>query len=196
MSNKNLFVFLFLFSLASGTAWGKCKLATDGVKVTWTAYKTAKEVPVSGTFNNLNISGTMKGKSVSDILTKVKANIDTATVNTKNLGRDKIISKNFFLNSRNSKNVISGSVSKLSKKSATFVINMYGVKKAIDFPLTYDKKSGQLMAKTKFDFTKLFNMTTNYKGIAKACKAKHNGVTSPFVEIKIEGKFGAGCNLM
>jgi hypothetical protein len=77
---------------------GGCELAQVGaMNVEWTAYKTAKKVGVSGTFEIVTYKPVAKsGENFRSILVGSSVSIDTKSVNTKHESRDAALGKFFF----------------------------------------------------------------------------------------------------
>ena len=64
--------------------------------VHWTAFKTTARVPVSGQFNQVNVSTEGKSTKVVEVLRTIKFNIPTSSTNSANPERDAKIVNSFF----------------------------------------------------------------------------------------------------
>lgn len=70
---------------------------SDSTHVNWTAYKFTEKKGVKGTFNNVEIEGlNNEAENVFDVFKNASFRIQTASVNTNDVGRDQKIINHFF----------------------------------------------------------------------------------------------------
>ncbi|WP_127716841.1 YceI family protein [Halobacteriovorax sp. HLS] len=161
------------------------QLDNKSVSIKWTSYKTAKKVGVSGTFKKVTFKTDKKQKSINSILKSAHFSIDTDSVSTKDLGRDKKIAK-FFFSTMTGGSKITGKTKELKKKSIVMTFNING--KSVDVPLSYSVKKNSLEAKGVIDVFD-FSLNKQLAALNKACFAKHEGKTWNDVAIQINAKF-------
>ena len=179
------FISLFLVATLSsaeemGTKPGSCILSQDGpVSVSWKAYK----IGVGGIFDSVKYSAVApKGNNFREILVGSSIEIDTASVNSKNSGRDVKLVK-FFFEQMSSKNITAKIVDIKSDKRVRgkpktgvmlVAITMNGKTKEI--PMNYIFNKGDLSAKGHIDLLD-FSASKALSSINKACFDLHKGKT-------------------
>ncbi len=178
---------LFSLSIAAKDCF---KISKDSVAVEWTAYKTPLKAPVSGKFRELGIENDITGKSIANVLQGISFNIDTASISTKNTGRDAKIVKFFFQKMAGGIN-IKGKTLKYSKKVLKVAITMN--KTSVIVPLQVKKDGEKLVADGTIDLFD-FNMTNSLNGINEACKELHQGKTWNDVAVKLKLNLVNTCN--
>ncbi|WP_373003848.1 YceI family protein [Sulfurimonas sp.] len=167
-----------------GTKGGSCILSQDGkVNVSWKAYKTPAKVGVGGIFDSVKYTAVApKGNNFREILVGSSVVIDTASVNSKNSGRDvKLVQ--FFFEQMSSKNITAKIVDIKSNKRErgkpktgvmSVAVTMNGVTKNV--PMEYIFNKGDLSATGNIDLLD-FSASKALSSINKACFDLHEGKT-------------------
>ncbi len=167
---------MFSFStLSAGHHMGK---ATVG----WTAFKTPAKAGVKGNFDSVKfIPSSKMAKNVKDFLVGAKIEIATASVNTKNKGRDATLVEFFFNKLAGSK--ITGKVTSVDTKKSIIIVdlNMNGITRAT--PLKYSLDHGKLSATGHIDILD-FQANSALASISKQCFDLHQGKTWNDVDIR------------
>lgn len=186
--NKLFFIILILsFNALSEEC--NYKINSNDIKLVWTAFKTPLKKGVPGTFDDYGIQKEFSGKSLKDLLTSVKFNINTSSVNTNNKSRDAKIAKFFFGNMAGDK--ISGKFISYSKKVLTVELSMNGVTKEVPMSVTIDKENFE--AKGFIDVLD-FSLAKSLAGINRACLELHQGKTWSDVVLELSAKLLKSCD--
>lgn len=159
-------------SLGLLTSLGAYEL-NGNLGVTWTGYKTAKKVGVSGTFKDVQISAA-KNDNFVEFLKGAKATIKTATFDSKNPARDKSIVGSLFQLATSA--TIEGTIQSVNEEEKTLVLDFTMNEVTKQIPMSYEVKDNQVVASGKIDVLD-FSMATPYKAFAKVCEALHEGVS-------------------
>lgn len=98
---KNFFIFGAVLSAFAVNASAACKyeVVRETTKIGWTAFKTMKKVAVKGEMPGFSLKPSKKGAkydSISGLMNKVEAEIDSTKVSTGNPTRDETLAKHFF----------------------------------------------------------------------------------------------------
>lgn len=186
---------------ASPAKPGDCTYSTDpnDIKVQWTAYKFTKKTAVKGTFIQRKVNGPNSAKSLGDLAIGLSMDIDGASIESGDPGRNVTI-KQFFFGEFNPP-------FKMSAKVAGFMgsdtggnlqisINMNGVTKTLPFAYSVTP-DGKFEAKSGFDMNS-FNLSGPFNSIHDACETLHTGEdgvskTWPDVDLLITAKFKKEC---
>ena len=182
--SKILSILLLSLPLIAGT----CHYETKKTDLEWKAYKTPLKIGVGGTFDKVSVQAT-KNKSAKEFFETTKITIDTASINSKNSGRDAKLVKSFFQVQNVDK--IEAKVISVEKKIITVAISMNGITKNIPMKMDLDDK--ELEAEGYIDLAD-FNMLPSLKSINKACYDLHKGKTWQDVKIEIELELKKVCN--
>lgn len=174
---KILFSSIMSLSLISGLS--AYELNGD-LGVQWTGYKTPKKVAVSGTFDDVKIS-IEKHDDLVAFLKSAKADIKTASFNSKNPGRDKSIIGSLF-SLATSANII-GSISQVNEKDKTLVLDFTMNEISKKVPMNYIVENNNIVATGKIDMLD-FGMDKPYKAFSEVCGTLHQGVSYSEVGIK------------
>lgn len=115
-------------------------------EVGFTAYKFTNKAGVSGTFNEVNLSGDLSGATALDVLIGAKFSIPTSSVNTKDEGRDAKIA-NFFFGTIKT-DLLSGEVESIDDENNTLTlsITMNGVSHNVTGEYTLDGNNFSFIA--------------------------------------------------
>lgn len=188
---KHLLITLLLSALSFTTFAKNCfESHSDNINLEWTAYKTPLKAPVSGKFRNLGITEEkLKGKSIKDLLQGISFNIDTASISTRNTGRDAKIVKFFFQKMAGGIN-IKGKTLKYEKKVLKTAITMNN--KSVIIPLKVTIKDSKIEASGIIDIFD-FDMYKSLEGINKACYDLHEGKTWNDVAVKLTISYANTC---
>jgi polyisoprenoid-binding protein YceI len=200
MKNRIFYSLMASAVLLSSTLFanGGCELAQVGaMNVEWTAYKTAKKVGVSGTFESVTYKPVAKsGENFRSILVGSSVSIDTKSVNTKHESRDATLSK-FFFEMMSQKNIEAKIVDIKADKSEkgaprrgvlSVEIEMNGIKKTV--PMKYSFSDGLFAAEGVIDILD-FKADKALASIAKECFDLHEGKTWSEVSIGFKTKIEA-----
>ncbi len=183
------FISLFLIATLSsaeemGAKGGSCILSQDGpISVSWKAYKTPSKVGVSGVFDSVKYTAIApKGNNFREIFVGSTVLINTASVNSKNTGRDIKLVK-FFFEQMNSNNITAKIVDIKSDKRVrgkpktgvlSVAVTMNGITKNI--PMSYIFNKGDLSATGNIDLLD-FSASKALSSINEACFDLHKGKT-------------------
>lgn len=200
MKNIILSVLLALSIVSSANAASKsgCELSQVGpVTVKWEAYKTASKAAVGGIFDSVKYTPVAPmGKNFRSILVGSKVSIDTASVNSKNKGRDIKLVK-FFFEQMSDKNIDAKIVDikadpRVKKAPRTGVVTvdvkMNGVNKTV--PMKYSFSDDIFTATGVIDILD-FSASKALSSINKACFDLHKGKTWSDVTIGFSTKIEA-----
>ena len=179
---------LLLLLSASAIFASQCNYDLKELSVSWKAYKTPLKIGVGGTFDDVSIKTTDKS-STKTFLESSTIVINTASVDSKNSGRDAKLVKYFF-NTQGVKNIQVKVVS-IKDKIITLAITMNGVTK--DVPMKLDLEANEAEAKGYIDLAD-FKMIPSLKAINKSCYVLHKGKTWRDVEIDFAIKTKKDCD--
>ena len=170
-----------------------CDLSQVGeVKVNWTAYKTPLKIGVGGSFDKVEYTAIAPvGKNFREILVGSKVKISTASVNSKNAGRDATLTKFFF--QKMSGAVIEAEIVDIKAQKVkrgdpklgvvTIETKMNGVSKRV--PMRYRFTKGVLKAEGTIDLAD-FSALGALSSINKACYDLHDGKSWSDVTVGFE----------
>jgi len=164
-------------------------VSEDGIDLEWTAYKTPLKIGVGGKFRELGVTKTYQGKTLSELLSGLEFNIDSASTSTKNTSRDAKIVKYFFQKMTGGLN-ITGSIKEYKQKTLYIEINMNKHTQII--PLKAEISGDQLTANGFIDVFD-FGLNESLKGINKACEKLHEGKTWNDVGVSLKIDLKSGC---
>lgn len=155
-------------------------------KLKWTAYKTTDKIGVSGTFNNIEVSGTTTSETPVDVLKNLTFNIPIASVNTSNEDRDGKIAKHFFGTMTGTEN-ISGMVTSMEADGkCTIGIKMNDTEKEV--AATYTIEGQAVTVNAVIDLND-WNGADAVKALNEVCNDLHkgaDGVSKLWPEVKLE----------
>ncbi|MCE9626268.1 MAG: YceI family protein [Deltaproteobacteria bacterium] len=206
---KTLSLTVFSLLLLSGfaqeaSAYSKaaaCTYTADpkDIQLVWTAFKFTTKAGVKGHFNKAQVSGAPSAKSLAGLMQNLQMEIDAASVDTDNPGRNATIQQ-FFFEKFAPASKIHAATSKVvgddAKGTATIKITMNGVTRAVPFAYTATPE-GILEAKASIDLLN-FKLQSAFDSIHEACKDKHTGPdgvskTWTQVDLALTGKFKKEC---
>lgn len=95
----------------------------DSTSLKWTAYKFAKKVGVSGTFNQITLNNAKGAETPMEVLIGADFSIETTSVNSGNLERDPKLVAHFF-NKLVSTETITGKINSVNEDEAVVSITM------------------------------------------------------------------------
>jgi polyisoprenoid-binding protein YceI len=153
-------------------------------ELTWTAYKFNEKTPVSGTFNEIRVSGNETMNSAEDLLLAMSFEIPVNSVNSQNPERDGKIQEHFFGTMANTA-VLSGKLSKLSNGKATLELTMNTVTSSVEG--SYTLEDGKFAFTGTIDLTK-FNGQSAVKKLNDICYDLHigqDGVSKLWDEVEL-----------
>ena len=171
---------ILLAGLLAVTAFG---YEATGVDVEFEAFKTPLKIGVKGGFDKIALHS-KEADTLKDMLLGTAVTIDTASVDSKNPGRDKKLVHNFF--EVQGVKSIQAKIVKVDTKVLTVAITMNG--KTLDIPMKYEEEDREIEAEGVIDLAD-FGMLPSLKAINKACYEKHQGKTWQDVELEFEIKY-------
>ena len=148
------------------------EFVADSTILTWTAYKTGEKVPVSGTFDELEISGTSSSESLMGVFEKAEFKIRTGSVNSANPDRDAKIAEHFFGKMSDARS-ISGSVAQLTEENATVVFTMNGISMKQEMMVETDGKYSVTIS-ANLDVNN-WNLQPSLAALNEVCSVLHTG---------------------
>lgn len=158
--------------------------------INWTAFKTPKKVGVKGGFAKFKIS-TKKSVTTEELLSNASFEIDTNSVSTNDKARDAKIFK-FFFQKMAKGTKITGKVSKIEGDKVTVDLTLNGVTKPVVLTAKNDEAKSTTTLNGSIDVTE-FAMKDNLAALTEACKALHEGVTWPNVDIELVANITKSC---
>lgn len=183
-----IFISLSLFLMPISFAQCVYELESKSPVVNWRAFKTPKKIGVDGRFSSVQIH-TNVGATIQDVVRGATFSVDVKSLTTGNPGRDDKILRSFF-RSKEKILTISGKVTEVTA-SGTKVIFTIGGKESIVLMNT-EVVEDKIKLNGKVDVLS-FGLSENLKAITDACRALHEGVTWPDVEIGLTAKFIHRC---
>ncbi|MDR2122590.1 MAG: YceI family protein [Flavobacteriaceae bacterium] len=193
-----LFVFLFiLFSCKDNSASNKTTHSHDyqtgnqekpGITGTesgykkefqWTAYKTNRKVPVSGTFKKISLTNVREDKPLEESLEGAKFYLDGTTLTSWDTARDGTLITFFF--KRLSSTDITGSFGKFANNKVFVFLSLDG--KTVTKEFSYSVKENAVTLKGSIDILKDFDAQKAFTSLHRACYDLHEGKTWSEVDL-------------
>lgn len=150
-------------------------------KLEWTAYKTPEKIGVSGTFNDIELSGAKDSGNIEEDIKDATFKVVTSTVNSKDQSRDEKLYTGFF---KLMAGDITGKFIDFKDGKAPIEITMNGVAKQKEF--TYTIIGNTIVLKGSIDIIADFDGTKAFNSIHELCKELHAGKTFTEVDINVE----------
>lgn len=178
------FIFLICSFVTTTVLAKECvyRISPKEINITWIAYKTPKKAPVSGRFADIGASAeTLEGNNLSNLLKKINLNIDTASIRTKNSGRDANIVRHFFQKFTGGLEIKTNVVN-ATKEKIEVSISMNKVTKNQN--LTYKIEKSMIKATGSFDMLD-YSLDGALASINKACFELHEGKTWSDVGLEV-----------
>ena len=200
----SLFLGLFLFSCGSAeheennerNVIQECYYTYNPVnsQLTWTAFKFNEKTPVSGTFNELNVSGAEIVNDPLELIKNLSFSIPIASLNSQNPERDEKIKTSFFGVLTNT-NMLTGHVVSIADGTAILMIKLNDIEQELNCTYTLDENSFKLS--TTLDLN-LFDAIHAVNSLNTICKDLHVGADGvsklwDVVDITFETTFNADC---
>ncbi|MGB5966142.1 MAG: YceI family protein [Sulfurimonadaceae bacterium] len=183
--------------LVFGLAQASCTFSQpSNVDVTWESFKTPQKIGVGGHFSTVNFKTvTTEATDLNTLLAGSSVNIDVASVDSKNRGRDEKLLNEFFKRMAGpdiKAVIVSLKKDKDARKSGslTLSVTMNGVTR--DVPMKYSFSDGKLSANGVIDIID-FKAKQALKSINTACYALHQGKTWSDVNIGFTMTIKATC---
>lgn len=157
----------------------------DSTLVNWTAFKTTEKIGVSGTFNEVRISGTQVAQTVEEAMQSASFVIPVAGVNTTNPDRDKKIMEHFF-GTMVATSDLTGSVVSLDALTAQVAISMNGVTDTVKMDVAITE--GRIALSGVIELGD-WSAQPNVDALNKVCYDLHkgaDGVSKLWPEVKLE----------
>ena len=184
-----------LNSVLAAPTTGLCYYHIQKAQLEWVGFKTAEKVPVRGTFKKIQYEP-IKARDPLDVIRQTTFNIDTSSVDSGDLLRDKRLAENFFkLMSGN----ILGRVTSLKgsqEGSIQVALTMNGQEKPLTLSFNRNGAMG-LVARSQINILD-FNGNKALQSLNKICKDLHKGKdgvskTWSDVELKIDIEWEKSC---
>ena len=178
---------IVMIAAASMLLAQECTWRVKDVQVEWEAFKTPLKVGVKGSFGTIKLSA-MPDKNVDGLLEGAKVVIETASVDSKNRGRDAKLVKFFFRTQ--GVETITAEIKSLHKEIADVEITMNGVTRTV--PMKLERDDDNVEAEGVIDLAD-FDMLPSLESLNKACYDKHQGKTWQDVELSFELQLAEKC---
>jgi polyisoprenoid-binding protein YceI len=196
-----LSVVLLAASLCAGRAESACtySVGDDAVKVEWTAFKFTAKQGVTGSFNTAKLEGPKEASSLVRLAEGLSMEIDGASIESGNPGRNATISQ-FFFQQFTPSPTITGKVESVegNDESGTLqvAITMNGTTRTVPFAYTISE-ANEVEAKATIDLMD-FAMQKPFETLHQACEEQHigeDGVSKTWTEVglRLTGKFAETC---
>ncbi len=184
------------------TANGDCtfSIATDAVKMEWTAFKFTDKTGVTGTFTKTTLAGPTSADSFTALATGLTMSIDAASIESNNPARNLTI-REFFFEKFVPDPIIRGHATALrgDEKNGTIDIEttMNGVSRSVPFAYTIGADNA-VEAKASIDMLD-FKLEKAHASIHQTCEEQHRGPdgvskTWTTVELALRGRFTKTCS--
>jgi polyisoprenoid-binding protein YceI len=170
---------LFFFSYQSNA---QC-IDLDNMSITWTAFKTMKKTPVTGSFTAFEVEQLTPAKDFKSQISSLKITIDPLKISTNNPIRDGNIAQYFFAYIGK----IHLKTLRVNKKWIKMSIRMKGKKKTIPFRFTRNEANSSITAIANIDILD-FGLSKELSQLNKQCFSMHEGKTWSHVETKVSAK--------
>ena len=162
-------------------------LDQNSVNVEWTAYKTTDKVPVSGTFNKVEVANLQTGDTPEEVLNGATFSIPVSSLFSDNEERDTKLKKLFFGIMSNTelisgKFIHEGNESKIS-------IKMNGVTRDVPVKTSFAANTFRMNGTIQLPD---FNTQEAMESLNAACYELHmgaDGVSKTWEDVAIEGTF-------
>lgn len=166
----------------------------DETILTWTAFKLSNRTGVSGTFDEINVSGNQESDDMFAVLTGASFDIPVSSLNSQDEIRDPKI-KNSFFGVMDETNNITGSIVKMNGKSGTIEITMNG--KTVSYDGEVKVEGEELKWMTEINIQD-FDGSEAMDSLGVVCAEKHTGedgmnVLWNEVEIAVKTTFTKTC---
>lgn len=151
-------------------------------KIEWKAFKTAEKVGVKGSFDKVALTDVnADAPTLAEALEGANFEVETATVNTNDAGRDSKL-KDYFFQKMNGN--ITGTFGAFKDGKVLVSLTMNGITKEKEFAFEADEDSIEL--KGSIDIIADFSANTAFQSLHEICKDLHEGKTWTDVEIEVE----------
>ncbi len=174
-----------------------CTYSYDNSKsvLEWTAFKFTERKGVTGTFNEIEVTGIASADDPKKMVESLEFSINTSTAETQNEERNGKIVKLFFGSMSSDK--ITGRVKSLGSKGiASIILNMNNIEKIVNG--SYTLIDGIFSFKAKIDVLN-WNAGSGINALNEACKELHTGADGVSklwseVELSFTTELVATCN--
>lgn len=191
-----------LLLLAAQPAAAECtwKVAADGVKAEWTAFKFTSKAPVKGHFGDTQLDGPREAKTLTALAEGLSMKLAGKSVQTGNPGRDATIAA-FFFGFMKDGGAISGKATRVEgddrKGTVHIDVTMNGTTRDVPFAYTIDE-NGAVSANASIDMLD-FAMQAAHAQLHKACGEQHTGEdgvskTWTQVDLALTGQVESNCD--
>lgn len=188
--NKFLLVAIaipMLFSCNNNSKESSLKLDENNVKVEWIAYKTTDKVPVTGTFNQVNVADLQEGNTPEEVLNGATFSIPVSSLFSNSDERDTKLKQLFFGVMKNTE-LISGKFN-YADKDSKLSVTMNGVTREIPVQTVSAENTFSLKG---IILLHEFETQEAMDSLNKACYELHmggDGISKTWDEVSIKGVF-------
>lgn len=180
--NYSWITLLIALLFFNGQSNAQC-IDVDNMNITWTAFKTMKKTPVTGSFTAFEVEQLDNAKDFESQISSLKISIDPLKISTNNPTRDSNITKYFFAGIGK----IHLKTLKVNKKWIKMSIKMKGKKKVIPFRIVRSEENSSIIATANIDIFD-FGLSKELSLLNKQCFSMHEGKTWSHVETKVSAK--------
>ncbi|XOV65932.1 MAG: YceI family protein [Fluviicola sp.] len=175
----------------------KCfySLNQESYDLNFVAYKTTGRVPVGGTFNDITFNAG-EAESMEDAITSISFEINTASVETNDEGRNAKISEHFFgtINTP----TITGSVKSIDADAGSAIVSFTMNDVTVDVSGTFNMEGENFTFKTEIDVQK-WNAVSGITALNEVCEDLHTGddgvsLLWQLVDISFSGSLNKDCD--
>jgi hypothetical protein len=199
----SLFFFLLSFQIFSfpilALGNNQCVLENKSIELKWTAFKTTKKVPVTGTFKNIELIKINNSNPTSEVhkwLTSYSFSFDVKSVDTQNPQRDKTLTDNFFGLFKTSLEylpgsiLITGKVKTIDPNNQTLIalLNVNAINKEVPLKFSFQNNTLELIG--SIDLLD-FGLNEAYSKLHTACLDLHkgeDGVSKTWTQVDLMAK--------
>ncbi len=166
-------------------------LDASKAQTTWTAYKTADKVPVTGSFENIKYNFGKKTSDIAKTLEGATAIIDPMSADLKDEVKNSNIRNYFFANLKQGDIKVTFRKVILGKTQGTATASVHMNGKTVNVPMQLEIADGKLTAKGVLDILS-FGAKSAFKSLATQCHDLHSGLTWSQVEIAFSAPIDFG----
>lgn len=146
------------------------KVENDSTVLEWTAYKTSDKVPVGGTFTSYKLASS-PADSPEELLRSLSIEIEVASVETKDAGRNEKIVKHFFGTLASER--INGQVKTLADDGTAVIgLSLNGIE--VELPVKYTLEGDWFSFSTSVDVS-IWNAMNGIENLNEVCYDLHKG---------------------
>lgn len=157
----------------------------DSTDLRWTAYKFTEKTGVSGTFDNIAITGTQSADNIREVFKYAVFSIPIKSINSADPERDPKVIKHFFGTMKDT-DKLEGKVVKLGENTADVAIKLNSVIDTLQFEM---KIEGEHISLESVMELGNWNALPSVEKLNEICRDLHigaDGVSKLWPEVKLE----------